>query len=308
MFAKVSTIIPAFNAERTITHTIDSALAQEWDSHEVVVVNDGSTDSTATILESYGKRICVITQPNRGSAVTRSIGVSQSSGAYIAFLDSDDIWLPGKLTRMISALEKNPLASLAFSEYGYVSETGMDAGESSIGHAPSMEELMERPPPILPSTWVVRRTMFERSGGFCEAFEGAEGFEHCWTLMLLREIGEFEYIPEKLTLYTVGDSSKSADKYRRGLPIFIDLVNRRYGARGRILIRNSKNLQCRWMLSKVAHQMNCGDRLGALATLARIARLRPAYFFSAEFIDRLFLPQNLKRARDLTAALRRARD
>jgi glycosyltransferase involved in cell wall biosynthesis len=307
VFVKVSTIIPAFNAERTIAHTIESALAQEHDGQEIVVVNDGSTDSTASVLKKYGSKVRVITQPNRGSAVARSVGIFQSNGTYIALLDSDDTWLPSKLAKVVSALERNPRASLAFSEFQHVSETGIECGGSSIGHAPSMEELLERLPPILPSTWVVRRTMFERIGGFCEAFEGAEGFEHCWPLMLLRELGEFEYVPEKLTLYRVGDSSKSAEKYGRGLPIFIDLVKKRYRAKGGTLIRAAKNLECRWMLSKMAHQMNCGDRLGALATLGRIARLRPAYFLTSEFTERLLLPQNLKRVIDLGAMLGRTR-
>jgi len=303
VFIKVSTIIPAFNAERTIANAIDSALRQDYSGQEVVVVNDGSTDSTGNILETYRGRVRIITQPNRGSALARNVGIFQSSGAYIALLDSDDMWLPGKLAKLVSALDRNPRASLAFSEFQHVSDTGEESGASSIGHAPSMEELLEHVPPILPSTWVVRRTMFEHIGGFGEAFEGAEGFEHCWPLILLRELGEFEYIPETLTLYRVGDSSASAEKYAPGLPIFIELIKQRYGVRGNTVIRAAKNLECRWLLSKMAHQMNCGDRLGAVATLGRIARLRPAYLLSFEFTKRLILRQNLRRVLDLGGML-----
>ena len=127
-------------------------------------------------------------------------------------------------------------------------------------------------------------------------------------LLLLRELGEFVYVSEKLTLYQEGYSGRNADKYGPNLPIFISLAKRRYGARGRALIRNTKNIQCRWMISKVARQMNNGDRLGAIRTLAGIARLRPAYFFSSEFIGRLFLPHNMKRVRDLTAVSSRVYD
>src|SRR6516225_8557529 len=85
--ARVSTIIAAYNAERTIAETIDSALAQECDGHEVVVVNDGSTDSTAKILSEYGDQISIVTQSNRGAAAARNAGVAYSNSKYIALLD-----------------------------------------------------------------------------------------------------------------------------------------------------------------------------------------------------------------------------
>jgi hypothetical protein len=119
----------------------------------------------------------------------------------------------------------------------------------------------------------------------------------------MRELGHFVYLSQELTLYRVGDSSKSSDKYGCGLRVFVSLVKERYGSRSNALIRGAKTLLCRWMLSKVAHQMNHQDRVGALKTLAGIARLRPAYFISSEFAERLFLPQNMKRIRDLTSVL-----
>jgi glycosyltransferase involved in cell wall biosynthesis len=306
MAVKVSTVIPAFNAARTIAQAIDSALAQDYDGQEIVVVNDGSTDSTAMILQSYGDRVKVVTQPNRGAAAARNAGVANSSGEYIAILDSDDLWLAGKLRAMAAALEHNPGASLAFSEYARINEYGVEFEESLIGHAPSINELMTSFPPILTSTLVIPRRMFDRCGGFREEFK-LQGFEDLFLLRLLRELGEFEYVAEKLACYRVSEGDESADKYGRGLPVFIDLVRKRYGSRGKDLIRNAKNMQCRWMLSKAAHQMNRGDRRGALATLGRLARLRPGYFLSCEFAERLMLPQNLKRVRELGAMLGRPR-
>jgi glycosyltransferase involved in cell wall biosynthesis len=301
---KVSTVIAAYNAHRTIGETIDSALAQKCEGHEIVVVDDGSTDSTAAILSAYGSQIRVVTQLNGGAAAARNTGVAHARGRYVAFLDSDDLWMPEKLRTMVAALERNPRASLAFSEYVNFTETGVDCGGSSLGHAPSKEELMDTwIPPILTSTWVIPRETFERSGGFCEAFRGGQGFEDSWLLLLLRELGEFEYIPDRLTRYRIAATGESADKYAHALPTFITLVKKRYGERGNALIRNAKNLQCRWLLCKIAHQMDAGDRVGTLKTLARIAKLRPAYFLSSEFTERLFLPQNRKRLRELGAFL-----
>jgi glycosyltransferase involved in cell wall biosynthesis len=301
MITTVSTIIAAYNAERTIAAAIDSVLSQGYEKNEVVVVDDGSTDSTTSVLRRYGDRIKVVTQTNRGAAAARNAGVAHSMGAYIAFLDSDDLWMPEKLSTMVSALVRTPGASLAFSEYINFTETGVQCGASSLGHAPSMQELMEVWP-ILTSTWVIPRRMIERIGGFCEAFKGGQGFEDSWMLLLLRELGDFEYVPARLTLYRVDTSSESADKYGHALSTFIKLARKRYGKQGKTLVRNAKNWQCRWLLSKIAHQMDRGDRYGALCTLIRIARLRPTYFLSSKFTNRAFLPQNLKRIRDLAIA------
>jgi glycosyltransferase involved in cell wall biosynthesis len=307
---KVSTVIAAYNAERTIAETLESALAQNCADHEIVVVNDGSTDSTAAVLAQFGTSIRIVNQENLGSGAARNNGVVHARGAYIAFLDSDDLWLPEKLAISVSMLERNPLASLAFSEYRNFDKAGAECGGSSIGHAPSMEELMDIwLPPILTSTWVVPREMFERSGGFYSAFRGGQGFEDSWMLLLLRELGEFVYIPDRLTLYRIGEGAESADKYAPGLKSFVALARSRYGRlRGKGLVRNAKNLQCRWLLTKIAHQMDRGDRQGAVRSFVRIAKLQPAYFFSSEFIKRLFLTHNMKRARDLTATLRRTHD
>ena len=311
--AIVSTIIPAFNADRTIADTINSALAQQYESHEIVVINDGSTDSTANILESFGTKIRTINRNNGGVAVARNAGVVHSTGKYLAFLDSDDLWLPGKLAIMIGALERNPGASLAFSEYGLIDKNGREYQESSLGDDPSIRELLkerrpellkERPFPlhsfrpfIYPSTWVVPRTVIEHTGGFYEAFK--LGYEDSWMLLLLRELGEFVYVPDRLTLYRLPEHVEIIDKYFSGLSTFVKLVKKRYGHKGKALIRSVKNSDCRALLSAIAEQIDRGDRLGAMSSLVSIAKVHPAYLLRSEFIGRLLLSQNLRRLRRL---------
>src|ERR1700736_4120167 len=95
---KVSVIIPVRNGADTIARAIDSALAQDYEgSFEVVVANDGSTDRTAEILSGYGDRIKVATLEPSGVSAARNAAVNVARGEYIAFLDADDDWLPGKL-------------------------------------------------------------------------------------------------------------------------------------------------------------------------------------------------------------------
>jgi glycosyltransferase involved in cell wall biosynthesis len=302
----VSTIIPAFNAERTIALAIDSALSQDFENHEVVVVNDGSTDATPWIVGRYGSRIRVVNQKNGGLSAARNTGIAQSKGKYLAFLDSDDIWLPGKLRILTAALERAPGAALAFSEYGFIDEIGAEYRRSAIGDEPKMQELITRRPfplfqfkdAILPSSWVVPRIILERSGGFCEAFKGAGGFDDFWMLLLLADLGEFVYIRDKLMLYRAF-TGEFADKYGLGVAIFKSLVRTRYGRRlGKDIIRGVTETFCSWLVVKAAHQISHGDRNGAMRSLLNVAQLRPTYFLSVEFAGRLFRRRDRKRGRE----------
>ena len=101
--ALVTTIIPAFNAERYILEAIESALSQSYSNHEVVVVNDGSTDGTQQIVDSFGSRIRGIQQANSGPARSRNLGNSVAKGEWLAFLDADDTWHPQKLELQLDA-------------------------------------------------------------------------------------------------------------------------------------------------------------------------------------------------------------
>lgn len=314
--SKVSTIIPAFNAERTIAETVDSALMQNFEGHEIVVVNDGSTDSTSAILSRYSDKIRVVNQENKGVAAARNTGLAHSSGEYVAFLDSDDLWLPGKLEIMTAALERNETASLAFSDYGSIDEVGSEYSSSAFGDPAAMLPLLKEQPfpfcffnaSVITSTWLVRRRSLEQSGGFCEAFK-AQGYEDSWMLLLLRDLGEFIYVPHKLTLYRVPlkPSFVAADKYLSGARTFSRLTRARYGRRGQALIRHTKDHHCREVLSKIAYQIDQGDLVGVVRSILCIAKLQPSYFLNSAFSGRLFLPQNLRRARKFGALLIRDR-
>lgn len=100
----VSVIIPAYNAEQFIAHTLDSVLAQTYAHYEVLVIDDGSQDGTANIVRRYAEkddRIRLFQQPNSGVAAARNLGIELSNGEFIAPLDADDIWYPGNLEKQI---------------------------------------------------------------------------------------------------------------------------------------------------------------------------------------------------------------
>jgi glycosyltransferase involved in cell wall biosynthesis len=100
----VSVIIPVYNGEKYIRCAIDSVLKQDYQSIEIVVIDDGSSDSTLQILNEYGDKVSIYQQPNKGSAAARNLGIKMANGTYIAFLDADDYWFPGKVSAQMQAL------------------------------------------------------------------------------------------------------------------------------------------------------------------------------------------------------------
>jgi glycosyltransferase involved in cell wall biosynthesis len=104
----VSVVMPAYNVAWCIGRAIDSVLAQDYRARELIVVNDGSTDDTRAVLDGYGSRITAIDQENRGMSAARNVAIGRAGGDYIAFLDADDRWLPGKLSRQVELMQRHP--------------------------------------------------------------------------------------------------------------------------------------------------------------------------------------------------------
>jgi glycosyltransferase involved in cell wall biosynthesis len=105
----VSVIIPTYNRSETLVRAIKSVLKQTFKDFELIVVNDGSTDDTCRVIESINDpRIKSITRPNLGVSSARNLGIWNSSGTFLSFLDSDDEWMPSKLEKQLETLEDNP--------------------------------------------------------------------------------------------------------------------------------------------------------------------------------------------------------
>lgn len=110
----LSVIIPVYNSERTLTTAIDSVLMQRCDEVEIVVVDDGSSDASWEIIESYGERIVAIRQENSGANTARNLGIRVSSGSYIKFLDSDDFLLPESIPAQIAHMASLPEGAILY--------------------------------------------------------------------------------------------------------------------------------------------------------------------------------------------------
>ena len=122
MSSLVSVIIPTYNRPEYICEAIESVLTQTYKNYEIIVINDGSIADIKKVLDSYMSKIKYIYQENKGITATRNIGIKNSKGKYLAFLDDDDLFELRKLEIQVPILENNPKIGFAYSDY-YVLET-----------------------------------------------------------------------------------------------------------------------------------------------------------------------------------------
>lgn len=126
---RVSVVLPAYNVRDHIGEAIQSVYAQDFKGLEIIVVDDGSKDGTADFVEGEYPDVRVFRKPNGGAATARNMGMREARGEYIAFLDADDVWLPGKLRAQIDYMDKHPSVGLVCSGFSF-----WTAGEN--GHFP----------------------------------------------------------------------------------------------------------------------------------------------------------------------------
>jgi len=152
----VSIIIPVFNSEKYIFECIQSVLNQSYPNKEIIVIDDGSSDNSRRIIESFGDRVVFIYQDNSGSAVARNKGIERSRGKYIAFNDSDDLWAPNRLQQQVDFLESNPEYGVATGRFMHVDANFSLAQSVPVDSSKQAELIRER------SGWVYH-TLFECS-------------------------------------------------------------------------------------------------------------------------------------------------
>lgn len=198
---QVSVIIPVYNGAEHVQNAIDSALQQRNCAVQVIVVNDGSTDNTADLLNAYGDRIVAIHQSNQGLPKTRNRGVQAATAEWIAFLDHDDQWLPDKLSRQLQQ------ATVRNADVVYTNTRNFGDSErvDELRHQPDQMPEGDLFVPLLMDNFLVtssimlRKDAFLRVGGFTESPIMAEDWD-LW-LKLAADGCHFAALPETLTLY-----------------------------------------------------------------------------------------------------------
>jgi glycosyltransferase involved in cell wall biosynthesis len=175
---QVSVIIPTYNRGWIIKEAIDSVLAQDYAEFELIVVDDGSTDHTADVLDSYRNVIKVLSQKNKGVSAARNRGIAEASGKFIAFLDSDDLWLSQKLSAQIEFFTQTPDALICQTEEVWI-RNGLIVNPKKRHKKPS--GMIFEPSLALclvsPSAVMIRRSLLEIVGNFDETLPACEDYD-----------------------------------------------------------------------------------------------------------------------------------
>jgi glycosyltransferase involved in cell wall biosynthesis len=176
---KVSVIIPTYNRLFMLKEAVDSVLAQGFEDMELIVVDDGSTDGTAEEMKEYGGRVRLLQHAGtKGVSAARNKGVLYARGKYIAFLDSDDLWVKGKVKIQVAFLDDNPHYPIC-----YTDEIWIRKGKRvnpMLKHTKYSGWIFEKCLPlctISPSSVMMRKTLFSKVGLFDEALPVCEDYD-----------------------------------------------------------------------------------------------------------------------------------
>ena len=132
---KLSVIIPAYNSAATLARAVESVIKQSWPAHEIIVIDDGSTDNTLQIAQEFGDKVRVIHQSNAGVSVARNRGADEATGDWLAFLDADDWYYPDRLRKHAEWIAIDSSFDFLTGDYEYRSEDGRLTGTSMAMHA-----------------------------------------------------------------------------------------------------------------------------------------------------------------------------
>lgn len=143
----VSVIIPTYNNARLIPYTLDSILGQSYSPLEIIVVNDGSTDETAEVVQEYVSRgaVRLHTQPNQGDIAARNKGIELAWGDHIAFIDSDDLWNREHVRLLVEEIERSPETGMAFDNVIYFAGSEASERQGEVAAADGGEKIMVDP-------------------------------------------------------------------------------------------------------------------------------------------------------------------
>ncbi len=202
---RITGVIPVRDRAGFVARAIDSALAQGEPALELIVVDDGSTDATPAVLAGYGEKIAVLRRAPLGRSAARNAGIEAARGEWIAFLDSDDAWLPGKLARQLAFHEAHP--EIAMSAHGF-ERIHPDGRAERVPPRQGSEDLRESFLAIadhfafVPSAVMVRTEAARGVGGFKPEFDGTEDLDFALEVAQRYPVAVF---PDCLTRYYLHD-------------------------------------------------------------------------------------------------------
>jgi len=214
----VSCVIPTYNRADFILDAVRSALIQTYPVNEIIVIDDGSTDDTSSVLQSIrDPRLRYAYQPNAGISKARNVGIHLASGNIIAFLDSDDIWYPNKLEKQLACLSSRDYG-LVYCAKSWIDNTGTDIKnpypQSSFPQGNIFRELFLENFVTTASCVIVQRKCFSDVGLFIESrdFSNGEDYEMWLRIAHTFTIGA---VPEELVKYRTHNSNQTSARRKR---------------------------------------------------------------------------------------------
>lgn len=271
---RVSVIIPTYNRGEMLVEALDSVLAQTFTDFEIIVIDDGSKDQTAKLIEPYLDRIAYRVQQNGGVAAARNHGIRLARAEYICFLDSDDKWKPEKLAEQVAIANAHPEYGLIATEIEGFDETGPVAGRSKASmYKIRNGQVLEH---LLFSNWIQTSTVLvparclQRVGGFDE---DVGQFGEDW-LLWMRIAAEFPiyFVPDALVLYRMHDENLTSHKPELQYQSLMTILDR-LASLPQFQARQELIRLARYRIALNRGRMNLGARKYALA----IQKLRLAY-------------------------------
>jgi len=207
---RVSVIIPAFNTSRFISQAIESVLNQAFTDQELIVVDDGSTDDTASLVMKYGGKLRYIYQKNQGLSSARNTGIVKAEGEYIGFLDADDYWDREKLRHQVALLDSSPDTGVVYTALKVVDKDNHEIEERGclVRGRIFFSLLTENCVVGSCSSALIRRECFEKAGTFDEMLSASED----WDLWLrIAPYYLFDFVDLPLTFYRIHEGNMHKD-------------------------------------------------------------------------------------------------
>lgn len=207
---KVSIVMPAYNCAEHIKESIDSALAQTHKDIELIVVDDGSTDGTAEVVQSYENPVVYLYQENRGMSAARNTAMKSATGDFIAFLDSDDLWEPSKLEKQIALFETHPKIGMVGSYLEPIDSNGKRSGKTKPTSRPAedFDSMFMQGTPV-PTSVMIRSECVREVGYFNEAIFGMEEVEF---FMRIAQKYQVKFMDEILGFYRIWEGNVTKRK------------------------------------------------------------------------------------------------
>lgn len=286
----VSVVIATYNMSRYLPQAVESVLAQTYPEVEVHIVDDGSTDNTPDIVRQWRDHptVRVHRQPNGGQARAKNAGVRLSRGAFVAFLDADDVWLPGKLTCQMPLFEGRPEVGVVYSDFEKMNDYGHPLPQEPthmhrgwVSGPLLIENFVNFP------TAVIRRAYLEQYGAFDENL--GMGIDYDLWLRLSAHC-QFDFVGKATARYRVWGGQMSGnyrERYRSGIRIMRSFLESNPDAVDPAVVRRA------WAHTYTGRGnvtlWRGRDRLGALRDYARALTFQPGYWPAWRAILRSFI-------------------